>query len=60
MILTQAFGGVMRKRLFAVVYALLLQFLSTAALAANVVPPSDPLWRFDTQGCVFISPAVVG
>ena len=50
MMLTQAFGGVMRKRLFAVVYALLLlQFVSTAT-AANVVPPSDPLWRFDTQG----------
>ena len=51
MILTQAFGGVMRKRLFAVVHALLLlQFVSTTVAAANVVPPSDALWRFDTQG----------
>ena len=41
----------MRKRSFAVVSALLLlQFVSTAATAANVIPPSDPLWRFDTQG----------
>jgi hypothetical protein len=38
----------MRKRLFAVVYALV--FVSNAAIAANVAAPSDPLWRFDTQG----------
>lgn len=51
MMLTLAFGGVMRKRLFAVVYAwLLLQFVPTAVTAASVGPPSDPLWRFDTQG----------
>ena len=37
----------MRKRLIAVVYAVLV---STVAMAANVAGPSDPLWRFDTQG----------
>ena len=37
----------MRKRLIAVVYAVLV---CTAAIAANVAAPSDPLWRFDTQG----------
>ena len=41
----------MRKRFFAVVIALLLlQFVPTAAPAENVAPPSDALWRFDTQG----------
>ena len=41
----------MRKRLFAVVVALLLpQFVSSAATAEKVAPPSEPLWRFDTQG----------
>ena len=41
----------MRKRLSAVVVALLLlPFVSTAAPAENVAPPSDALWRFDTQG----------
>ena len=37
----------MRKRLFAVVYAVLV---STVAMAANVAAPSDPLWRFETHG----------
>ena len=41
----------MQKRLFTLVRAfLLLQFVSTAALAANGTAPSDALWRFETHG----------
>lgn len=41
----------MRKRLFAIVYSLLLvQFVSTAAVAENAASPSEPLWRFETHG----------
>ena len=45
------FGGLMRNRPVAGIGAFLLfVFASTGVLAADTAPPSEPLWRFDTQG----------